>query len=389
MDVQLEHADEVPDPRVMLAVGSVGFEGNFRLSVNGRTLTITRNGGWRRPFELRVYMPPEEIPDFTSTVYTYWGLRDERAPEDTTEIIFHPSVRTIREYAFNDCDSLVRVKIPDTVTHIGKCAFGFCVSLRYILLSRNLERIGECAFWNCSSLQALFLPQTVTHIGNEAFCDCASLRFVHVPDTIEQFGNGVFEECDRLSTRLKNNGDDNDLSMHKVCYNTSINRETIQECIATHGIERATEADNQQMTALHILCANPHVTADCILAYLQLAPEAADQQDSEGMTPFHYLCGNDITGDAFRAYLELVPDTTVIRNNAELTGLHILCSLPKKEVSTGDAIRAYLQLTPEAADQQDSEGMTPFQYLCRNDDVTFLDDRNFSSLIAWWYGCMP
>jgi len=42
------------------------------------------------------------------------------------------------------------------------------------------------------------------------------------------------------------------------------------------------EVNDQQMTALHILCANPHVTGDCIRAYLQLAPEAAEQQDSDG-----------------------------------------------------------------------------------------------------------
>ena len=88
----------------------------------------------------------------------------------------------------------------------------------------------------------------------------------------------------------------------------------IQECIDTDGIGRATEVNDQQMTALHILCTNPHVTGDCI--------------------------------------------------------------------------RAYLQLAPEAAEQQDSEGMTPFQRLCRN-DITFLEDRSFSSVMAWWYGCMP
>ena len=69
-----------------------------------------------------------------------------------------------------------------------------------------------------------------------------------------------------------------------------------------------------------------------------------------------------------------------------MTALHILCANPHV---TADSIRAYLQLAPEAADQQDSEGMTPFQYLCRN-DTHFLDDtRSFSSLMAWWYSCMP
>jgi len=82
--------------------------------------------------------------------------------------------------------------------------------------------------------------------------------------------------------------------MRKICYSASVNPQTIQECIQVHGIESATEVDDQQRTALHILCANPHVNGDCIGAYLQLAPEAAEQQDSEGMLPFQYLCRNGI-----------------------------------------------------------------------------------------------
>jgi len=85
--------------------------------------------------------------------------------------------------------------------------------------------------------------------------------------------------------------------------------------VIVHGIERTTDVDDQQMTALHILCANPHVT--------------------------------------------------------------------------GDAIRAYLQLAPEAADREDSEGMTPFQYLLRNVIAFLEEDMSFSSLMIWWYDCMP
>jgi len=104
------------------------------------------------------------------------------------------------------------------------------------------------------------------------------------------------------------------LPFHQACSSTSIAPQGIGGCFQEHGIERATEVDDQQMTALHILCANPHVT--------------------------------------------------------------------------GDAFRAYLQLVPEASNQQDYEGMTPFQHLCRN-DVSFLADRNFSSLMVWWYHCTP
>ena len=338
MVVRLAHANEVIDPRIM--------HGNkFRFSVKGRTLTITRTDadegrpGWRYASNLHAYLSTEDIPDFTSTVYMYWGLEHEQAPYVTTEVNFHPSVTTIKENAFYGCDFLVRVTIPDTVTEIEGAAFWGCDSLRFIQLPRNLEFIGGHAFRDCTSLEAVFLPPTVTHIGHGAFHDCASLRSLHVPAPIEDIGNKVVSGCDRLLTTVnykkdededEDDDDDDDdeentinndevnewlmqrhanLPFHQACSSNSVTTQVI-----LHGIARAMEVDEYQMTALHILCANPRVT--------------------------------------------------------------------------GDAIRAYLQLAPEASNQEDSEGMTPFQYLCRN-DVAFVDDRSFSSFMAWWYGCMP
>ena len=172
---------------------------------------------------------------------------------------------------------------------------------------------------NCESLDAVFLPPTITPIDAYAFYGCESLRFFNLPESIEHRGHGVFEGCGDQLHVVSTTTASNNLS--KVCYSTSITPQMIQECIDTHGIERASTEqvnDDQQMAALHILCAsNPHVTGDCI--------------------------------------------------------------------------RIYMQLSPEAAELDDSNGMTPFQCLCRN-DITFLrveDERSFSSLMAWWYGCMP
>jgi len=148
------------------------------------------------------------------------------------------------------------------------------------------------------------------------------------------------------------------LPFHKACFNTSVNPQRIGACLQEHGIQRATEVDNQQMTALHILCANPHVTGDAIRTYLTLTREAADMHGIE--------CAKGVDED-------------------HVTALHILCS---NQFVTGDDICAYLQLVPEAAEEEDSEGMTPFQHLCEN-DFTFGTDRNFPSLMAWWYSCMP
>jgi len=91
IDVQLEHANMVFDPRIIRGFMR-GY--TFRFSVKGRILTITstdEDRGWGAYFYLRAYLPTEVIPYFTSTVYNYWGLLREIAPEDVTEVIFHPS----------------------------------------------------------------------------------------------------------------------------------------------------------------------------------------------------------------------------------------------------------------------------------------------------------
>ena len=371
MVVRLPHANMLLDPRYISYYAR--FEYSF--SVNGRTLTITKidedeDEGWAA-FKLRAYLPTETIPDFTSTVYTYWGLDGEDTPPYTTKVIFHPSATRTQDRAFFYSRSLVRVTIPDHVTDIGDDAFACCDFLTTIQLPRNLVSIGAYAFRDCKLLRAVYLPSTVTHIGEQAFRNCKSLRCFYLPQAIEVIGDKVVHGCDQLLTTVQYEYDEDGICdnaevnqwlmqrhahfhLHRACSSTSITPHDIEVCIQQHGIERATEVDDQQMTALHILCANPHVTGDAIHSYLQLALEAAaNAQDGTGKT-----------------------------------GLHILCSLPYQNTSTGDAIRSHLNLAPEAVNVQDSEGMTPFQYLWKS-DFTFLDDRSFSTLMAWWYNCMP
>ena len=132
----------------------------------------------------------------------------------------------------------MRVTITDHVRWIQECAFRGCDSLRFIRFPSNLEFIGDEAFSDCTSFESLFLPSTVTRIGSDVFHGCKALRFFNWPDPNEHFGNWVFRGCDRLSTTVRNN-------LSKVCYSTSVNPQTIQECIDTHGIEIATNVSNQ------------------------------------------------------------------------------------------------------------------------------------------------
>jgi len=89
MVVRLPHANMTIDPRPICWTHH-----EFRFSVNGKTLTVTRivqdeDEGWNDEFFVCAHLQTDTIPDFASTIYTYWGLKDERAPKDVTEVNFH------------------------------------------------------------------------------------------------------------------------------------------------------------------------------------------------------------------------------------------------------------------------------------------------------------
>ena len=103
-------------------------------------------------------------------------------------------VSGIGESAFNWCEVMSYVKIPETITSIGHFAFNSCHSLTSITIPNSVTSIGELAFHACSSLTTVTIGNSVTSIGNYAFSGCSSLKIV-ICEAIEvpELGLGVFE----------------------------------------------------------------------------------------------------------------------------------------------------------------------------------------------------
>ena len=83
--------------------------------------------------------------------------------------VIEPGVTSIGESAFDNCDLLTSVTIPDTVTSIGRSAFDGCVSLTGVTIPSSVTNIGDFAFNACSSLTGVTIPSSVTSIGFQAF----------------------------------------------------------------------------------------------------------------------------------------------------------------------------------------------------------------------------
>lgn len=96
-------------------------------------------------------------------------------------VVLPEALVTIGDYAFNSCASLTSVTIPDGVQTIGYGAFEYCASLSSITIPDGVQTIGECAFQYCTSLTSFTVPDSVQSLGYDVFGDCASLEELTLP----------------------------------------------------------------------------------------------------------------------------------------------------------------------------------------------------------------
>lgn len=101
----------------------------------------------------------------------------------------------IYEGAFEDCDSLTTVTIPDNVTRIRNHAFGLCDSLTSVTVGNGVTHLGDCVFDHCSSLTNITIGNSVTSIGYSALYDCSSLTSINFNGTKEQW-RAIFKPHD-------------------------------------------------------------------------------------------------------------------------------------------------------------------------------------------------
>ena len=100
-------------------------------------------------------------------------------------------VTKVGERAFEDCVGLTTVKIPGSVTEIGKLAFAGC---RNTVIPNSVTEIANKAFCYCTGLFSVRIPQSVTEISNLAFCGCSSLASI-----IVECGNTRYDSRDNCN----------------------------------------------------------------------------------------------------------------------------------------------------------------------------------------------
>lgn len=130
--------------------------------------------------------------------------------------------KTLIQYAIGKKDT--SFVIPNSVTSIEKMAFYYCLNLKSITIGNNVTSIRKHAFRNCENLTSINIPNGVTSIGEFAFENCKKLTNITIPSSITSIENGIFLFCENLtSINIPNNVTSIGYNAFKGCSNlTSI-----------------------------------------------------------------------------------------------------------------------------------------------------------------------
>lgn len=114
----------------------------------------------------------------------YVGSQSELAIPDKMDNL---PIKSIGENCFEECVSLTKVEIPDSIHELGEGAFTRCLNLQNIRFSPNIEKLKANTFMDCIALEQLNVPSGVKIIEDGCFRNAVKLHHVSIPNTIQQF----------------------------------------------------------------------------------------------------------------------------------------------------------------------------------------------------------
>ncbi len=164
--------------------------------------------------------------DSYNRVYDYEKLPFEK-------VVVQEGITELGAFAFNNCENMKEIELPDSLVTIGDSAFANCKSLLSVTIPKNVNFLGLNLFYYCESLEELKVdpenetfdsrdncngiivtefnqlrnacknttfPESVTNIAALAYRGVMGVTEITIPEHIIDIYSQAFEECVDLET---------------------------------------------------------------------------------------------------------------------------------------------------------------------------------------------
>ena len=137
--------------------------------------------------------------------------------EKLTTITIPEGVTSIGDFTFNDCQNLESVVMPESVSYIGYYAFSDCTKLKKVYITdlaswcnikfedaysnplyNSCNNNDTGLYLNGEVITELVIPEGVNQISFAAFYNYSQLTSVTIPDSVVSIGKSAFYNCDNL-----------------------------------------------------------------------------------------------------------------------------------------------------------------------------------------------
>lgn len=141
----------------------------------------------------RTYSPSKGFHE-EQKIYNYIFSKENRTEQVPAGFGYkrYDCYRNNLAWAFFKNESLVTVKLPESITEVGEDIFGDCKTLRGVKLPEGVSRINKEAFWGCSILEKINFPAKLTSVDDNAFVYCGLLELDNLPSSLLHVGQSAF-----------------------------------------------------------------------------------------------------------------------------------------------------------------------------------------------------
>ncbi len=233
------YLEKITLPDGVKEIGTNAFANDKKLTqINlPNSLNIIGTGAFAYSFNGGKLVIPENVTTIETGALIGTGLKEveflnkmEAIPfrmmyenKNLEKVVLPSELKEIGKEAFSNCEKLVTINLPESLTTIGYSAFSRAFDSSKdttIIIPKSVENIGNLAFErsglkevtilgntlgiamfkDSKNLENVTLSETITDISNYAFQGCKSLKTINLSENLYIIGNESFEGCESLTS---------------------------------------------------------------------------------------------------------------------------------------------------------------------------------------------